>query len=176
MKQLILILATAVVLAGSASANNDGSDTIVFIQADELSAGNVAPLHVRFVASGQPDEAALRAIADAGFVAVVDLRSVNEDRGLDEQATINRLGMSYASLPISGAADITFDNATVLDLILANYEGRVLVHCLSGNRVGALYALREKLLGASFDDALAVGKAAGLTRLESVVKEQLAEE
>jgi protein tyrosine phosphatase (PTP) superfamily phosphohydrolase (DUF442 family) len=161
MKKLILILTTALFAAG-AIAEDNGSDSVVFIHADELSAGNVAPLDVRFVASGQPDEAVLSAIADAGFVAVVDLRTGKEDRGLDEQATINRLGMAYASLPI--------------DRILENYEGRVLLHCGSGNRVGALFALREKLHGASSDDALAVGKAAGLTRLESVVKERLAEE
>jgi uncharacterized protein (TIGR01244 family) len=166
MKKLILILTTALFAAG-AIAEDNGSDSVVFIHADELSAGNVAPLDVRFVASGQ---------ADAGFVAVVDLRTGKEDRGLDEQATINRLGMAYASLPIDGASDTTFENAAVLDRILENYEGRVLLHCGSGNRVGALFALREKLHGASSDDALAVGKAAGLTRLESVVKERLAEE
>jgi uncharacterized protein (TIGR01244 family) len=175
MKKLILILTTALFAVG-AIAEDNGSDSVVFIHADELSAGNVAPLDVRFVASGQPDEAVLSAIADAGFVAVVDLRTGKEDRGLDEQATINRLGMAYASLPIDGASDTTFENAAVLDRILENYDGRVLLHCGSGNRVGALFALREKLHGASSDDALAVGKAAGLTRLESVVKERLAEE
>jgi uncharacterized protein (TIGR01244 family) len=168
MKKLMLILGSATLFAVGASAQEHGSDATVFIHADELRAGNVA--------SGQPDETVLSAIADAGFVAVVDLRTEKEDRGLDEQATIDRLGMAYASLPISGASDITFDNAALLDRILENYQGRVLLHCGSGNRVGALFALRAKLHGASSDDALAVGKAAGLTRLESVVQERLTEE
>jgi hypothetical protein len=38
-----------------------------------------------------------------------------------------------------------------------------------------LYALREKLAGATDEEALAKGKAAGMTRLEAVVKERLQE-
>jgi protein tyrosine phosphatase (PTP) superfamily phosphohydrolase (DUF442 family) len=78
-------------------------------------------------------------------------------------------------VPISDASDISFDNAAVLNQILADNDGRILLHCGSANRVGALLALREKLLGASNDDALAVGKATGLTRLEKLVTERLAE-
>lgn len=117
----------------------------------------------------------MRALADAGFTTVVDLRMPREARGLDERETVEQLGMVYAPLPISGASDITFDNASALDQLLAETDGPVLLHCGSGNRVGALFALREKLLGASSDEALAAGKAAGLTRLESVVSERLAE-
>ena len=84
--------------------------------------------------------------------------------------------MAYVSLPVSGPAEVTFDNAAALDQVLADNEGRILLHCSSGNRAAALYTLREKMLGASNDDALATGKAAGLTRLEAVVRERLAEE
>lgn len=175
MKKLLLFVATAVLLAVVADAKDQGSESTTFITAVDLKAGNAAAADARLVSSGQPDEATLRAIADEGFTAVVDLRTETEDRGFDEQEAVNQMGMVYASLPISGAADVTFDNAAVLNHILANYEGRILIHCASGNRVGALFALREKLLGASTDEALAAGQAAGLTRLESVVKERLAE-
>jgi hypothetical protein len=47
------------------------------------------------------------------------------------------------------------------------------VHCGSGNRVGALAALLAAEEGADIDEALDVGRAAGLTRLEAVVREQL---
>ena len=106
----------------------------------------------------------------------VPLRAAHEDRGMDEQAIVERLGMAYVSLPVSGPAEVTFDNAAALDQVLADNEGRILLHCSSGNRAAALYTLREKMLGASNDDALATGKAAGLTRLEAVVRERLAEE
>ncbi len=81
--------------------------------------------------------------------------------------------MAFVLLPIGSADDIPLEKAVVLDQILADNEGPVLIHCASGNRVGALYALREKSYGASNDDPLAVAKAAGMTRLEKVVRERL---
>ena len=50
----------------------------------------------------------------------------------------------------------------------------VIIHCASGNRVGALLALRANLIqGKSASEALAFGKAAGLTTLEDAVKQRL---
>ena len=46
------------------------------------------------------------------------------------------------------------------------------MHCASGNRVGALMAISSvELDGATVEDAIAVGKAWGLTRLEGRVRE-----
>ncbi len=171
----MIFLAAALVFAVAASATDHGGDSIAFMKADDLSTGKVVSSKARFVSSGQPDEPALSVIADAGFSAVVDLRAPYEDRGMDEQAIAERHGMVYVSLPIAGPDEVTFDNAAMLDQVLADHKGRIFLHCSSGNRAGALYALRENLLGASSDEALAVGKAAGLTRLESVVRERLAE-
>lgn len=173
MKKIILLLITVVVFAAAPNAQDHGGDSIVLMQPGDFKAGKTIPSNARFVASGQPDEAMLQTIAEAGFSAVVDLRAADEERGFDEAKAIERLGMEYVLLPIASADDITFDKAAVLDQILADNEGPVLIHCGSGNRVGALYALREKLYGASNDDALAVGKAAGMTRLEKVVRERL---
>jgi len=51
----------------------------------------------------------------------------------------------------------------------------VLVHCMSGNRVGALFALRAFWLqGMSAVEALAVGRRYGLTKLEPLVVQILA--
>jgi uncharacterized protein (TIGR01244 family) len=173
MKKLILLLTTTVVLAAAANAQDHGSDSVVLIQSSDLHAGKTIPSDVRFVASGQPDASMLQAVSAAGFTAVVDMRAADEERGFDQQKEIERLGMAYVLLPIGSADDISLENAVVLDQILADNEGPVLIHCASGNRVGALYALREKLYGASNADALAVGKAAGMTSLEKVVRERL---
>jgi len=128
-----------------------------------------------YVSSGQPDLEVLSRVKDAGFKTIVDLRGESEDRGMDEMAEVEALGMNYVSLPIAGGGDVTYENAAALDKILADANGPVLLHCASGNRVGALTALRAKLAGASDEEALAEGKAAGLTRLEGVVKERLQE-
>ncbi|MGD8324712.1 MAG: sulfur transferase domain-containing protein, partial [Gammaproteobacteria bacterium] len=108
------------------------------------------------VTSGQPDADSINELAGAGYVAVIDLRGIDEDRGFDERAVVESAGMSYISLPVSGAADVTYENAALLDDILGNVRGPVLLHCASSNRVGALLSLRARMQGASQEDALAL--------------------
>ena len=53
-------------------------------------------------------------------------------------------------------------------------DGAVLFSCGSSNRVGALFALKARLLdGKSPDEAIAIGEACGMTRLEPVVRQAL---
>lgn len=125
--------------------------------------------------AGQPSEAALEVFADVGYVAVIDLRRPEEDRGVDEAGIVDELGMHYVNLPIAGRNAVNFDNAKKLDEILAGFDGPVLVHCAAGNRAGAMLALRANLNGASAEAALEHGKEAGLTKLEDTVRDRLAE-
>jgi len=123
--------------------------------------------------SGQPGRAAFEVFAKSGYVAVVDLRGADEDRGLDEHDVVEGLGMQYVTLPIVGEDAVSYENAQKLDTLLSELDGPVLLHCVRGNRVGALLALRHSQSGASDEEALAFGKKAGLTRLEPVVQERL---
>jgi uncharacterized protein (TIGR01244 family) len=124
--------------------------------------------------SGQPSEAALTAIAAAGYKAVIDLRGPDENRGLaDEKKTVETLGMSYVSLPVEGGAGITYENARALDKLIAEADGPVLVHCSTSNRVGALLALRARASGADAETALELGLASGLAGLKSLVEQKL---
>jgi uncharacterized protein (TIGR01244 family) len=125
---------------------------------------------------GQPDQKTLEQLDLAGYAAVIDLRGPDEDRGLpDERAAVEGLGMSYIPLPILGATDITYENANALDQLLGQFDKPVLVHCGSGNRAGALLALRAKLNGADDETALEAGRETGLQGLEGVVKQRLEE-
>lgn len=125
------------------------------------------------VSSGQPSAAQLDTLAEKGFVAVIDLRGPGEDRGYAEAAAVEAAGLEYSALPITGADAVTVENARKLGAMLDSIDGPALVHCGSGNRVGALVALLEADRGASAEDALEAGRAAGLTRLEGLVREQL---
>jgi uncharacterized protein (TIGR01244 family) len=145
---------------------------VTFVSVDTLRENGDAFAGPDTVATGQPDQEVLQIAAAAGVVAVIDLRTDGEDRGLDEPSEVAALGMDYLSLPI-GRSDITFESAAALDELLASIDGPVLLHCGSSNRVGALIALNESLQGASNEDALAAGRAAGLTRLEPAVQEVL---
>lgn len=125
--------------------------------------------------AGQPDQAALAVFVEKGYVAIVDLRGERENRGMDEKAEVESLGMDYVLLPIASEDDISFENAKKLDDLLAAYDGPVLIHCGSGNRVGALLALRQSMNGADDEAAIEYGKQGGLTGLEPVVRARLAE-
>jgi uncharacterized protein (TIGR01244 family) len=123
---------------------------------------------------GQPDEAALRAAAAAGIQVVVNLRGESETIDFDEAQLVNQLGMTYVQLPISGASDLTPENVQAFDQLLESIGNQpTLMHCGSGNRVGALYALRAGAAGADVETALEHGRAHGLTGLEDEVRQRL---
>ena len=124
--------------------------------------------------SGQPTVEDLQRHASEGVRTVVDLRGVDESRGMDEAAVVAGLNMTYVALPVEGAAGVTVDRARELSALLAQAEGPVLVHCKSSNRVGALLALEAAYVdGEDATTALAKGQAAGLRSLEPLVKELL---
>ena len=123
--------------------------------------------------SGQPDVVSLRVFSDSGYAAIIDLRGEAENRGLDERAVVENLGMNYVPFPIVNGDAINFDSAKRLDELIKDQDGPVLIHCGSGNRVGALLALIKSLEGEDDEQAILHGIDAGLTRLEPVVRERL---
>lgn len=171
-KKRIMAGLVMLALAGGAS----GGERIVAVSVEEIRADPAVLEGPEYLSTGQPDEQILAMAGAAGYAAVIDLRPESEDRGYDEAAAVEALEMRYYRLPVAGAEDVTFENARRLDRILAGIDGPVLVHCASGNRVGALFALRAGMAGASDEEALEVGKTAGLTRLEAAVRERLAED
>lgn len=128
-----------------------------------------------FISGGQPGSEQLEAAADSGVGNVINLRPESEDAGFDEAAKLAELGMTYTVLGIAGPQDLSADNARKLDKLLEQSgDTTTLVHCGSGNRVGALMALRAAWVqGKSRDQALEVGRQWGLTKLEGVVSQLL---
>lgn len=145
-----------------------------FVSAQSIDLPNRKDPVAGITTAGQPNAAQLEAAAKAGFKSVIDLRGANEDRGIDEPAFVKEFGMSYVSLPIAGADDVTYANASALDKLLAKLEAPVLIHCTTGNRAGAMLALRAKLEGADRESALALGVDAGLKGLQPTVEQKLA--
>jgi uncharacterized protein (TIGR01244 family) len=173
----MLFAMLAVLLALSACAGDPEVTPLspLKVDLDEVVANGVVQPVNGITAAGQPDEASFKVFADSGYAAVIDLRTAGEPRGVDEPAVVEALGMDYVSLPI-GNDDISFENARTLDALIKRYEGPVLVHCGSSNRVGALLALRASLEGADDTAALNAGKEGGLAGLEDRVREVLATE
>ena len=121
-----------------------------------------------YFSGGQPTGEQLTALAGTGVKHVINLRPTLETPKLDETSLVADRGMSYHSLPVDGAAGLTLSNVKAFDQLLKQAgDEKVFLHCASGNRVGALMALRALLIyGESTDVAIAQGKAWGLTRLE----------
>ncbi len=122
---------------------------------------------------GQPTREQLVRAAELGYRVVIDLRPAGEaGRLAGEETIVTGLGMRYVHIPIAGAQDLTEANARRLDEALRRAAGEpVLFHCASGNRVGALLALEAALVdGVAPEEALALGKRAGLTRLEEATR------
>jgi uncharacterized protein (TIGR01244 family) len=167
---LLLLLGTA------CSATDDGDlDAVSALKVDldaVVELGTVKPVD-GVTTAGQPDELALKVFADNGYVAVIDIRTAGEDRGIDEPAVVQGLGMDYVQMPVSGKDGITFENAEKLGQLLDLYDEPVLVHCGSANRIGALFALNTFRETGDIDKALEAGRVAGLTGLEETVREVL---
>ena len=125
--------------------------------------------------AGQPTAEQLAAAKAAGYKTIVNLRPAAENPDLDEAAKAKELGFDYHYLPITGPADLTRANAEKLLATLRDPSKMpMLVHCGSGNRVGALLALGHyQIEGAKPETALELGRAAGLTKLENNVRELL---
>ncbi len=123
---------------------------------------------------GQPSDEQLAALRDAGFATVINLRMPSERGTKGEAEKVAELGMTYVAIPVDGKAGLTEENATALAAALDEAARPALLHCGSGNRVGALLALKAFWLdGASAEEALEVGIAGGVTRLEPTVRELL---
>ncbi len=125
--------------------------------------------------SGQPTPAQLPQVKAAGITHLINLRPVAEDPTFVEAPVAIALGLHYRELPIQGIADLTLANARALDTLLAEAgDAATLIHCASGNRVGALVSLRAAWVqGKSAEQALAVGREYGLTTMEPVVQKLL---
>jgi uncharacterized protein (TIGR01244 family) len=170
-KRLVLFL--AVILSAVGAIADEGDSSAVSSLKVDLDAvvklGEVHPVD-GVTSAGQPDEAGFSVFAEEGYVAVIDIRTEGEDRGLDEPSVVADLGMEYVSMPI-GRDDITVEKANELGKLLEQYDEPVLVHCASANRVGALMALKAFSDTGDAELALEVGRAGGMTRLEGTVKE-----
>lgn len=161
-------LATLLALAGCATAPVP--------QSQPPMAGATSPSPGVLVA-GRIAEADLERLRAAGIRQVIDLTPDAETPGFDEAAAVRTSGLDYSNLPLGGADDLTRDNVLAFDALMRDARQPVLVHCASGNRVGAMAALRAAWVERKpAEEAVAIGKAWGLKGLEGEVRRRIAAE
>ncbi|NMH61344.1 fused DSP-PTPase phosphatase/NAD kinase-like protein [Alteromonas ponticola] len=166
--KFFLITFLQLLLVTGVHAANERNDAILSSEIPNIV--NPAP---NVYSSGQPSEEQFQQMKTQGIKHVVNLRP-DAEQDWDEKSYVESLGMQYHHIPVAGEADINLDNAAKLDMLLAKHSGEpIVVHCASGNRVGALVALNEGDEHQDIDAAITTGKQWGLTRLEPVVRDKL---
>lgn len=128
-----------------------------------------------WIGSGQPSEARVRELITAG-ARIISLRYPDEDP-FDEPAVVESLGGVFIRYPTQGMQyyEEAFREG-MFDLYDEQHDlgGPVYLHCASSNRVGASWALYNALRrGVPAEEAIELGRAAGLTSLESLVRDVL---
>jgi len=110
---------------------------------------------------GQPSPAALSRLSELGFRTVVNLRTAAE--GAEEEGRVVReAGLRYVWVPVTPATLSIDDIRAVEEVLKEKDSGPVLLHCASSNRVGGVWAAIRVREGATWAEAEAEGKEAGL--------------
>jgi len=124
---------------------------------------------------GQPDDAQFREMEKEGYKTVVNLRGTDEADSSHQAELLAELGMLYIHIPVDGPNGLTRQAVSAFDrAVAAAGDEPALYHCASGNRVGAMFALRAGLLqGKSAEEAMALGRSHGMTGLAEKVEELL---
>ena len=114
-------------------------------------------------ASGRLGDGAVGELKSAGFAAIVDLRSPDEGTDAEKQAA-TAAGLRYFNIPIAKGTLVP-SGAQVAELArLFDDRGNfpVLVHCASGARAGAMWALYRVESGAPAATALEEARRIGV--------------
>lgn len=137
---------------------------------ESMDAINVKYPSSNLITAGQPSKEDFKRLKEMGVSKIISLRPETETEPFDEKQEAEMLGIAFERISVSGAPDLTLDKASQLENALQGEE-KVFIHCASGNRVGALLAIKAKEIeGKSAQEALEFGEKAGLSSLRSAVK------
>lgn len=118
----------------------------------------------RFFIAGQPDREALERAKAEGASIVIDLRGESEF-DWDEAAAAESLSLDFYRVPMNGRAD-PLDAEPLIqisEIVQANPDAKIFVHCSSGTRASAWFAVYlADYLGMGVDEAIAVANETGL--------------
>lgn len=135
------------------------------MKCDAIPLPNAREPETNILTCGHINHECLEKIRAAGFRTVVNLCPPSEYDASEESRIAHALGLDYVNIPIAGPQDLNAKATEALDAVLTNPQRRpALIHCASGNRVGALFAVHaRRKRGLDVKEALAHGERAGLS-------------
>ena len=167
---LPLLILLQILTPGLSFADHHGSDEEKY----QFTIRNLKQLPDNLITGGQPNKADLKALSEQGIKTVINFRGKGEFQQFDEARVVADNGMTYLHLPIDSRDALNKKNVAKFREALDDNSGGTFLHCGSGNRVGALFALDAYWnQNKSAAEALAIGEAAGLTSLKGHVQSLL---
>lgn len=161
---LVFVIANLMMTSNLSYAHNHSEES-------EISARNLKQLSDNVLTGGQPSEADLKKLAKKGVKTIINFRGDGEFDKFDEAQAVESNGMTYLHIPIDSRGALNKDNVAKFRKALDASSGDAFLHCGSGNRVGALFALDAYWnQNKNAEEALEIGKKAGLTSLEGHVE------
>ncbi|MEM8484241.1 MAG: protein tyrosine phosphatase family protein [Bacteroidota bacterium] len=98
--------------------------------------------------SGQITYDEIAVLKDAGFEVVINLAPADEERNGSEGFLVTQQGMTYIQIPVSWKNPAPRDLKLFFDVMEANKDRKVYVHCFANMRVSAfVYLYRTLQLG-----------------------------
>jgi protein tyrosine phosphatase (PTP) superfamily phosphohydrolase (DUF442 family) len=116
---------------------------------------NYIKVNEQLITGGQPTEEQIKAAAEEGFQAVINLATLDRQYSLkDEAGLVTSLGLDYTHIPVDWENPLESD-FEAFDHKMRQLSGsRVLLHCAANYRVTAFYSLyAQKNLGWSDEQA-----------------------
>ena len=124
---------------------------------------NFRPVDDTLATSGQPSEAQLEAIANAGFNVVINLALHDDPRYslADEAGKVTSLGLKYVHIPVQFGSPRREDLRAFFEAMDAHQGQKVWVHCAANIRVTAFLGL-YRVLRQGWDEERAFALMRGL--------------
>lgn len=131
-----------------------------------VDAPNFIVLQPGLVGSGPPAPSEISQLQERGYSTIINLRQASEPGVAQERAAAEAAGLHYVSIPMSGSNFALADVNLLRQALAAAPAGDVLLHCGSGSRVGALWAMTRAVEeGLTPNEARALALRAGAAPL-----------
>lgn len=128
---------------------------------------------LQIATSGLIREGGIAELKALGFRAIIDLRTPPEGTAA-ERVAAEAAGLRYFNIPVSGGAPSDDQVRAFAGLLEDPVNFPVLVHCVSADRVGAMWTLYRVMKGAPFSIAVEEGRTVGMKSIrESAVRMRL---